>query len=170
MLEKPTNQKAPEKSNEGQTAPVADDKKKNKKTLSTRKTAVQEILTANTGKPLTKELSDKIMAELGSSKAVVKENAKGEVFCNYFGTYLPKDQFNISEKGKIPSMSTEGQKLARSQKSAVNKATSEVLAQFKAKEISADEMAKLLATIDKNAGHRYPKGTKDIAKDYPFKV
>jgi len=140
-------------------------------TLKDRKEKLAGVLAENEGKVLDSALIAAIKATLGGAGAVsTKTNENGEVFCNYFGAFLPAEAFTAKEGGKFESMSTEGKKLFRTQKSMVNKASSEVLKQFRAKEISADEMEKLLATIEANSAHRFPAGTEAIPADYPFAV
>lgn len=140
-------------------------------TLKQRKEKLAGVLTENEGKVLDAKLIADIKATLGGAGVVsTKTNENGEVFCNYFGAFLPAEAFTAKEGGKFESMSTEGKKLFRTQKSMVNKASSEVLKQFRAKEISADEMEKLLATIEANSAHRFPAGTEAIPADYPFAV
>lgn len=116
-----------------------------------------------------RELANEIMGVFGSTSST-KINEEGLVYCTYFGEYLPKEEFHVSAKGKIDSMSIAGKRLHRVQKSMVNKATSEVLKQFRAKEISSDEMEELLNTIDANANHKFPIGTESIPTDYPFSL
>ena len=136
-----------------------------------KKERLAEVLNdALEAKTITAELADTITGIFGSKSNTNKVNENGEVFCNYFGKYLPAEDFHVSAKGKIDSMSIAGKRLYRTQKSMVNKATNEVLKQFRAKEINAAEMEELLAVIDANAGHKYPIGTKSIPTDYPFSV
>lgn len=141
-----------------------------KVTLKERKEKLASLLAENEGETLDAELTQKIQDIFGSGNTSAKTNEKGEVFCNYFQEYLPADDFAVSTKGKIDSMSKEGKRLHRTQKSLINKATSEIIKQFRAKEITADEMEKLLASVEKNSGHRYPAGTESIPADYPFTV
>jgi len=142
-----------------------------KVTLKERKENLAKVLEgAVKAGEISKELSQEITDIFGSSAVSTKINAEGEVYCNYFKEYLPKEDFHVSEKGKIDSMSLEGKRLNRTQKSMINKATNEVLKQFRAKDITAEEMEELLATIDENAGHRFPIGTESVTTDYPFSV
>ena len=119
---------------------------------------------------ITAELANEITGVFGSTAASTKVNEEGLVYCTYFGEYLPAEDFHTSAKGKIDSMSLAGKKLHRTQKSMVNKATNEVLKQYRAKEIDAAEMEELLNTIDSNANHKFPIGTESISTDYPFSV
>lgn len=135
-----------------------------------RKENLSALLTENEGKELTVELIASINGVFGSQVVSNKVNEDGEVFCTYFQTYLPAEDFHTSAKGKVDSMSLAGKKLHRTQKSMVNKATSEVLKQFRAKEINAVEMEELLASIESNSGHKFPIGTDAISTDYPFSV
>ena len=142
-----------------------------KVTMKERKEKLAALLVALVAsEAVTQDAADSINGLFGSQVVSTKINDKGEVFCTYFQTYLPADQFHTSGKGKIDSMSIEGKKLYRTQKSMVNKANSEVLKGFRSKDISAEEMEKLLADIEANAGHRYPQGTESINPDYPFTV
>jgi tryptophanyl-tRNA synthetase len=141
-----------------------------KVTMKERKEKLAELLEANLGAELTEELATEIKGVFGSQHQSTKTNENGEVFCNYFQTYLPAEEFAVSKKGKLDSMSKEGKRLFRTQKSMVSKATAEVLKQFRAKEISAAEMEELLATIDENAKYRYPQGTESVPANYPFEV
>jgi tryptophanyl-tRNA synthetase len=141
-----------------------------KVTMKQRKEKLAEVLEANAGAELTDELMAEIKGIFGGSGTSNKVNGKGEVHCNYFDVYLPAEEFAVSNKGKIDSMSKEGKRLYRTQKSMVNKATAEVLKQFRSKDITAAEMEELLSTIDANAGHRYPQGTEAIPTEYPFSV
>lgn len=142
-----------------------------KVTMKMRKEKLAEVLKeALENGEITEELSNKVTAIFGSVASSVKVNDNGEIFCNYFGMYLPADQFHVSAKGKIDSMSVEGKRLNRTQKSMVNKATSEVIKQFRDKEISSEEMENLLATIDENTGHKFPVGTATIPNNYPFSM
>jgi hypothetical protein len=119
---------------------------------------------------LTEAQSAEISGVFGSQAVSTKVNEEGLVFCNYFGKYMPAEAFHTSTKGKIDSMSIEGKKLHRTQKSMVNKANNEVLKQYRAGEITAEEMDTLLKAIEKNAGHKFPEGTAAINADYPFEV
>jgi hypothetical protein len=140
-------------------------------TLKDRKEKLALILAANLGAVLTADLVETIKGSLGGAGHVsTKVNESGEIFCNYFGIYMPAEAFDRSKKDKLDSMSREGKKLFRTQKAMVNKANAEVLRQFKEKGISADEMAAILGTIEKNAGHRYPAGTESISASYPYEV
>ena len=141
-----------------------------KVTLKMRKESLAALLAENTGAELNDELIAKITGIFGTGNASTKVNEDGEVHCNYFNVYMPAEEFAVSGKGKIDSMSKEGKKLHRTQKSMVNKATNEVLKNFRSKDISAAEMEELLNTIDTNAGHRYPQGTESVTTDYPFSV
>ena len=141
-----------------------------KVTMKERKENLAALLAENEGNELDSNLIGKITGVFGSQSVSNKINEAGEVFCTYFGEYLPADDFHTSAKGKIDSMSLAGKKLHRTQKSMVNKATSEVLKQFRAKEISSTEMEELLSTIDENAAHKFPLGTETISTDYPFSV
>lgn len=139
--------------------------------LKERKEKLAGVLAENTGKVLDEALIATIKATMGGNGVTsTKTNEAGEVFCNYFQEFMPADSFNTKAEGKFESMSIEGKKLYRTQKSMVNKASSEVLKQFRAKEISATEMEKLLADIEANSNHRFPKGTDSIPVDYPFSV
>ena len=135
-----------------------------------RKDNLAALLEANQGAELTAELTAEITGIFGSQSTSTKTNEAGEVFCTYFNAYLPAEGFHTSAKGKIDSMSLEGKKLHRTQKSLVNKATNEVLKQFRAKDIDAAEMEELLSTIDANAAHKFAIGTESISTDYPFAV
>ena len=135
-----------------------------------RKENLAALLAENEGNELDAALVAKITGIFGSQSVSQKTNEAGEVFCTYFGEYLPAEEFHTSAKGKIDSMSIAGKKLHRTQKSMVNKATSEVLKQFRAKEINSTEMEELLSTIDENAVHKFPMGTEAISTDYPFSV
>lgn len=142
-----------------------------KLTLKERKEKLAGVLAENEGKVLDAALIVAIKATLGGNGVPsTKTNENGEVFCNYFQTFLPAEAFTAKEGGKFESMSTEGKKLFRTQKSMINKASGEVLKQFRAKEITAEEMEKLLATIETNSAHRFPVGTESIPADYPFAV
>jgi len=141
-----------------------------KVTLKMRKETLAELLAENVGAELTAELTAKITGIFGGGHTSNKINEDGEIHCTYFDVYMPAEEFAVSAKGKIDSMSKEGKKLHRTQKSMTNKATTEVLKQFRAKEIDAAEMEELLSTIDANAGHRYPQGTASINTDFPFAV
>ncbi len=141
-----------------------------KVTMKERKEKLAALLAENEGAELTAELATSIKGIFGSTATSNKVNENGEVHCTYFDTYLPAEEFGTSKSGKIDSMSKEGKRLYRTQKSMVNKATAEVLKQFRAKDISAAEMEELLSTIDENAGHRYLPGTDTIPEDYPFSV
>lgn len=141
-----------------------------KVTLKMRKESLAELLKENEGAELSAELIGKITGIFGGGQTSNKVNEAGEVHCNYFDAYLPASEFAVSSKGKIDSMSKEGKRLYRTQKSMVNKATTEVLKQFRAKEITAAEMEELLSTIDENAAYRYPQGTEAVNTDYPFEV
>jgi hypothetical protein len=141
-----------------------------KVTMKERKENLASLLAENEGNELTPELIESITGIFGSSKTSTKTDENGNVFCNYFQVYMPAEEFNVSKKGKIDSMSKEGKKLYRTQKSMVNKATSEILKQFRAKEITAGEMQKLLAIVDQNADHRFPVGTTSIPTEYPFET
>lgn len=140
-------------------------------TLKQRKEKLAGVLAENEGKVLDAATIEAIKATLGGTGAVShKTNENGEVFCNYFGQFLPAEKFAVKEGGKFESMSIEGKKLFRTQKSMINRASSEVLKQFRAKEISAEDMEKLLAAIETNSSHRFPMGTESIPTDYPFSV
>jgi len=142
-----------------------------KVTMKQRKENLAAILAeATEAKEITAELAEKITGVFGSQSTSTKVNEDGLVYCTYFGEYLPAEDFHTSAKGKIDSMSVAGKKLHRTQKSMVNKATNEVLKQFRAKEVSASEMEELLAAIDANASHKFPLGTESISTDYPFSV
>jgi len=130
-------------------------------------TMIAALLAAN-------EISEAAAEQLGtifaSPNAQPKTDADGNVWCNYFGVYLPAEEFNTNSKGKVDSMSKAGKKLHRAQRSAVNRANNDVISQFRAGEVSAEEMADLLNVIEKNAEHKYPQGTDDIPEDYPLEV
>jgi hypothetical protein len=142
-----------------------------KVTMKQKKERLAEVLNdALEAKTITAELADTITGIFGSQSNTTKVNEDGQVFCTYFGEYLPAEDFHTSTKGKIDSMSLAGKRLHRTQKSMVNKATNEVLKQFRAKEINAAEMEELLAAIDANASHKFPIGTESISTDYPFSI
>lgn len=142
-----------------------------KVTMKERKGKLAEVLAGLVeAGTITEEISANISGIFGGQGTSTKTNEAGEVFCTYFQAYLPAEEFAVSAKGKIDSMSKEGKKLHRTQKSMVNRATSEVLKQFRSKDISAVEMEELLSTIDTNAAHRYPQGTEAVTTDYPFSV
>ena len=143
-----------------------------KTTLKMRKDNLAVLLTSLVAaEELSEANAAKITEVLGSSaSSQPKRDEDGNVWCSYFSVYLPEDEFNINSKGKIDSMSKAGKTLHRAQRSAVNKANNEVIAQFRAEEISAAEMSDLLNTIEENATHKYPQGTDGIPEDYPFEV
>lgn len=132
-----------------------------------KKDKLAEVLEANMGAEVTEELAAEITGIFTAQKTSTKINEDGEVFCNYFEVYMPSDEFHVSPKGKIDSMSKEGKTLHRAQKSRVNKATTEVLAQFRSGEVTADEMSDLLEKIDANAKVKFEAGT-ELPEDYPF--
>jgi len=142
-----------------------------KVTMKERKENLAKILNgAIEAGNISADLANEITGVFGSQSVSTKVNEDGEVYCTYFGEYLPAEDFHTSAKGKIDSMSLAGKKLHRTQKSMVNKATNEVLKQFRAKDINATEMEQLLASIDANAGHKFSMGTESISTDYPFSV
>ena len=142
-----------------------------KVTMKERKENLAKVLNgAIEAGTITAEFANEITAVFGTQSVSTKVNDEGQVFCTYFGIYLPAEDFHTSAKGKIDSMSLAGKKLHRTQKSMVNKATNEVLKQFRAKEISAEEMEELLSTIDANAAHKFDIGTESISTDYPFSI
>jgi len=141
-----------------------------KVTLKERKDKLGAVLTANEGNVLDAALIATIQGVFVSAPTSNKTNESGEVHCTYFNAYLPADQFNVNTKGKTDSMSIEGKKLHRTQKSMVNRATSEVLKQFRSKDITSAEMEELLSSIEANAAHKFPMGTEAIPADYPFSL
>lgn len=141
-----------------------------KVSLKERKTELGALLDASIGSTLTAELAAKINGVFGSQPTSNKIDADGNVFCNYFKVYLPEEEFATSKSGKLDSMSKEGKRLHRTQKSMVNKATSEVLKSFKNKEVDSAEMAEILSSIDENSAYRFPQGTDSLPVDYPFSV
>ena len=143
-----------------------------KVTMKEKKEKLAEVLETNLGAELTEELANEIKGIFTASRATAsnKVDENGNIFCTYFGKYLPADEFTIGVNGKISSMSDEGKKLFRKQKSHVNKATSEVMNSFRAGEIASDEMIQLLDKIDANANHRFPKGTEELPENYPYEV
>jgi len=143
-----------------------------KTTMKVRKEALAAVLAGLvTADELTETNAQKIKDVFGATtSAQPKKDEDGNVWCSYFGVYMPEDEFNVNSKGKIDSMSKSGKKLHRSQRSAVNKANNAIIAQFRAEEIDATEMADLLNDVEKNASYKYPAGTDDIPEDYPFEV
>lgn len=142
-----------------------------KVTMKERKENLAAVLTENEGQVLDAGLIEKIKGVFGSAAAVSKKvDENGNVYCTYFGEYLPADEFATNNKGKLDSMCGEGKKLHRTQKSMVNKASTEVLKQYRAGDIEASEMDSLLSTIEANASHKFPRGTETIPADYPFSV
>ena len=141
-----------------------------KVTMKERKDKLAALLADNEGAELTADLITSIKGVFGSQAVSKKIDADGNVYCNYFGEYLPEDEFAVSSKGKIDSMCKEGKKLHRTQKSMVNKASNEVVKQFRSNDIDATEMAELLAAIEANSDHKFAKGTTSIPEDYPFSV
>lgn len=137
--------------------------------------SLAEIITILKAAKVDKEVIQNVKSKVDEAEAIftaaptsVKVNENGEVFCSYFGVYMAEDQFHKSGKGKLDSMCIEGKKLARAQKSLVNKATNEVLRQFRSKEITAEEMDELLSVIETNAKHKFAQGTVVVPSGYPF--
>ncbi len=143
-----------------------------KTTLKMRKEAMATLLaTMLNAEEITPANAEKITGVLGASvSAQPKRDEEGNVWCSYFGVYLPETEFNVNSKGKIDSMSKAGKQLHRAQRSAVNKANNGIISQFRSEEISASEMSELLNDVEKNASYKYPQGTDDIPEDYPFEV
>ena len=136
-----------------------------------KKAALEALVTANIGKKLTEELAQEIVGIFKAQPHVSnKVDENGNVYCTYFEEYLPAEEFKQTKNGKYPSMSIEGKKLATKQKNAVNKAINETMKAFRAKEISADELDNILATIEANAKVKFPKGTEELPKSYPYSL
>ena len=142
-----------------------------KVTISQKKAQLEELVRANIGNELTEELAQEIIGIFkAAQRPSTKVNENGEVYCSYFETYLPADRFKPNSKGKFPSMSIEGKKLATKQKNAVNKAINETMKAFRNKEITADELDQILGTIEKNAEHKFPMGTEELPENYPYSL
>jgi hypothetical protein len=143
-----------------------------KVTMKEKKERLAEILEANVGNELTAELAEEIKGIFTAQRQAAsnKVDENGNIFCTYFQEYLPADEFTVGKNGKIPSMSDAGKALHRKQKSAVNKAINEVMTQFRAGEITAEDMVKLLDDIDANAKFKFPRGTEELPENYPYEV
>jgi len=133
---------------------------------------VKEVLVGNKGKKLDDSVIENIIKEVENSSKinakVIEKDGKKLAFCNYFGEYLPLEEFAVKENGKIPSMSKEGQRLARTQKSLVNKAITSLTAKLRAKEITLDEFNKLMDQVEAARAHKFEKGAV-VPETYPFK-
>ena len=133
---------------------------------------VKEVLNTVRGQKVTDELIAQVAEELNNrsgkvSTKVIEKDGKRLVFCNYFGEYLPEEEFAIKENGKIPSMSKDGQRLARTQKSLINKAITNLTSQLRTKKITLDEFNKLMDKVEAARQMKFKKG-EAIPENYPF--
>jgi hypothetical protein len=133
---------------------------------------VQETLVEFKGKALNPEVIKIIVEKLNevnrASNKVIEKDGKKLAFCNYFGEYLPIEEFAVRSNGKVPSMSKEGQRLARTQKSLINKAINSLVEKLRKGEIKQDEFQKLMDKIDAAKAVKFKKG-QAIPETYPFK-
>ena len=132
---------------------------------------VKEVLLEFKNKQVKPEVIKAIVEKLSESKVnnkVIEKDGKKLAFCNYFGEYLPIEEFAEKANGKIPSMSKEGQRLYRTQKNLINKAINQLVEKLRKGEIKQDEFQKLMDKIDAARSVRFKKG-QAIPETYPFK-
>jgi len=99
----------------------------------------------------------------GNNSTKINEN--GEVYCNYFGKYLPATEFatKLGKPNKITGKRNEvykanckaAEQIIRKVKALKNNCTKQVLTAFSSKLIDADEMQEHLANIDEACDSKY---------------
>ncbi len=141
-----------------------------KVSMKERKEQLFSILEENVGNELTPELAQEIRGIFETHRESKKVDENGNVWCSYFEEYLPAEEFKVGKNDKYPSMSEEGKRLHRTQKSMVNRAINEVIKQHREGSIDAQEMADLLKTIDENAKIKFARGTTSIPVNYPYSL
>lgn len=104
--------------------------------------------------------------------AVEKIDADGNVFCTYFGTYLPADKFATKKNKKgeetYKSMSKIGEKLHKAANRAIHNAEIEVVAQMRAGDITTEEANSLFDKIDSAKDYKAEIGTTELPADFPY--
>ena len=85
----------------------------------------------------------------GGNSAHIKINGEGQVYCNYFQKYLPKEKFRLQSDGKYPANSIKGEQNKRA-KARLKKVRDDALINLLLSEVEDMDKAKakILATYE----------------------
>lgn len=84
-----------------------------------------------------------------------KVNENGEVYCNYFDTYLPADAFNTKTNGKYKANSVEAEKIIRKIKTLKAAAVRGLTAALRAGTMDETAYFEAMDAIDLKAAKQY---------------